>query len=90
MNLNKRIFASIFLFLSLIILPWWFYIPIGILITIFIVNYWEIIIFGFLIDVLYTTSPNIFHFEYTFTAFFVFLFLISFLLRDRLRIKPIK
>ena len=49
----SRLFGSILVFLSILVLPFWFYVPILFVAIIIFPFYWEGIIFGFLIDVLY-------------------------------------
>lgn len=49
----RRLFGSALVLLSILVLPFWFYIPILFIAIVVFPFYWEGILFGFLIDVLY-------------------------------------
>ena len=52
----QRIMADILLFIAILFLPWWIYIPILIALTVVMPIFWEGILLGFLIDTLYGTG----------------------------------
>ena len=47
---------TLILFLSIILLPWWFYLPMLLLAILLVPNYWPAILLGFLVDTLYGTG----------------------------------
>ncbi|MDO8565524.1 MAG: hypothetical protein Q7R67_02815 [bacterium] len=51
--MNYRILVTVLVFLSIIFLPYWFYVPALILAMGFFPLFWEGVLLGFLIDVLY-------------------------------------
>lgn len=50
---HARLFSTILIFLSIIFLPYWVYVPLIFLAAIVFPLFWEGIILGFLIDALY-------------------------------------
>jgi len=44
---------SLLIFISIILLPWWVYLPMLFMAMVLIPNYWPAIILGFLVDTLY-------------------------------------
>ena len=52
MNKN-RIIATVIIFLSIVFLPYWVYVPLLFLAIIFFPFFWEGVLYGFLIDAIY-------------------------------------
>lgn len=48
-----RILASFIILISILILPYWVYLPIILIFMVIFPFFWEAIVFGFLIDVFY-------------------------------------
>ncbi len=51
--MTRRILGSIIVLISILVLPYWVYIPVLFVAIIFFPLYWEGILFAFLIDILY-------------------------------------
>lgn len=50
---NKRIAAIIIIFLAILFLPWWIYLPLLFIAIALLPMFWEGVFLGFLVDVLY-------------------------------------
>lgn len=80
-----RILTDVLFFGSVLFLPWWITLFIGILGLIFLENFWEIIVGGLLIDLVYGTPlPHLFSFELWGTVITSILFLLRLFIGDRL------
>lgn len=78
-----RIILNISLLISILFLPWWVSILLGILIL-FLYKFYEIIIWGIFADSLYASIDGFFGIQFIFTLTFTFLFLISILMKKRI------
>lgn len=84
--MTKRIFASAFVLVSILFLPYWIYLPLVFIVVIVFPIYWEGILLALLIDVLHKGAFNgIGDIFYSF-GFYTLLAIIVFIpLRERLR-----
>jgi hypothetical protein len=78
-----RIIAGIFIFLALVLLPWWMTFIFLLIAVIYFNFYYEAVFAGFLLDSLYG-SPNFFS-KFIFTLIFGLLILVIEFLKKRLR-----
>lgn len=84
MSLRNRIIFNIILGLSILFMPWWLSVGLGILMIAFIRNPYEILVWGLFMDSLYGFSGTDFFFIGTFTWAAVIALLISIFLKERL------
>jgi hypothetical protein len=83
----KRVLITLSLLLSILVLPYWLYVPAIALTSIYIPYYIEAVILAFLIDVLYGGSTHTtITFAFPFAIGFSLLLIILVPLRSRLRI----
>ena len=76
--MTRRVIGSIFVLLSILVLPYWIYLPVLFIAMALISFFWEGILFAFLIDAIYGNGIT--------TAVVALIILIILLpLRDRLR-----
>lgn len=54
--MRKRVLTSLILFIAILFLPYWAYLPLLLLAIVIFPVFWEGILFGFLIDALYGQS----------------------------------
>ncbi len=81
--MKQRLFVSLLIFLAVLFLPYWLYLPLLFLGMVFIPFYWEAILFAFLIDVLYGPGTTLF---FSRTALYTAILLIVIIpVRERLR-----
>lgn len=79
----SRAIITILLFLSVILLPYWIYLPAIVITLIFFRLFWEGIVLGFIIDTLYGYGSGLAHYQFSLYALILFLLLIP--IRDNLR-----
>ncbi len=56
--MNDRLLASVLVIFSIILFPYWIYVPALIIVMVIFPFYWESILLAFLIDVLYGEGIN--------------------------------
>ncbi|MSR87578.1 MAG: hypothetical protein EXS69_00150 [Candidatus Zambryskibacteria bacterium] len=84
--MRKRNLSSLALFLAIIFLPYWIYLPLLLVAVIIFPLYWEGILFGFFIDILYGRGVTAFPSLLSPIAFITVILIIVLLpLRERLR-----
>ena len=84
--MTRRVIGSIFVLLSILVLPYWIYIPVLLFSIIFFPFFWEGIIFAFLIDVLYGSGvESLLSFVSPFALSALILIIILLPIRERLR-----
>ena len=84
--MTHRVLGFVLVFLSILILPYWIYIPVLFIAVIFFPFYWEGIYLAFLIDIVHGSGIGNFPFLVSPFAFSVLVTLIVLLpLRERLR-----
>jgi len=82
----RRILGSMLVLISILVLPYWIYIPILFIAIIFFPFFWEGIFLAFLIDVIHGSGIGGFSFLISPFAFYALIALILLLLlRERLR-----
>lgn len=57
--MKQRVLTSVALFLAILFLPYWIYVPLAVLATLLIPFYWEAVALGFIIDVLYGSDTGL-------------------------------
>ena len=77
-----RVIAFIFVFILVVILPWWISVVVLIGLTIYFPFYLEVVFFGFLFDALYTIQYS---FPYTGLTVATGLLLVSMFVKTRVR-----
>ena len=81
-----RIFANLFIILSIFILPIYFSIFLIFIAILIFNNFIESIVLGYIIDLLYGSGSTFgFHFAYFFTIVIIIFYLLSFKLKKILR-----
>jgi len=78
-----RIITVIVLVLSIILLPYWIYLPALVIAIIYFRLFWEGIILASLVDILYGYGTWFSHYQFSVYALFLFLLLLP--IRDNLR-----
>lgn len=79
-----RIIASIFLFLAVLVLPYWLYLPLIVVAIVFFPFFWEAVLLGFIIDTMYSSSSGFLSFStLAFTAAILVLLMLP--VRNRIR-----
>ena len=82
----RRIIGSIVVFISILVLPYWIYLPVLFLTIIIIPFYWEGLLFAFLIQILYSDGVGIFSLITSLLVLSTLVVLIAFLpIRENLR-----
>lgn len=80
-----RILLNLFLFFSILFLPWWFTLFAAVA-FLFIFEAYEVLLWGLFADVLYSTPvPAYFNIEFLFTLLFFILFIGIHYIKKRLR-----
>lgn len=80
-----RFSMTLFYFLSVFTLPWWALIVLGVLLIAYYEAYVSVLIGAFLFDTLYGVPMiQLFNFSYLYTAIFVVLVVVAYMLRTRL------
>jgi len=84
--MTRRILGSVVVLFSILILPYWIYVPVLFIAIIFFPFFWEGIFLAFLIDVVHGSGIGRFPFLISPFAFYALIALILLLpLRERLR-----
>ena len=84
---NLRLVSTIAVFLSIILLPYWIYLPLTFIAIVLFPVYWEGIVFGFLIDTLYGGGVEMFPGLFSSFSFISFILLIIVVpIKERIRI----
>jgi len=84
--MTRRVIGSIFVLLSILVLPYWIYIPVLLFAIIFFPFFWEGIILAFLIDVIYGSGVEALpSFVSLFALSALILIIILLPIRERLR-----
>ncbi len=81
--MNRRFIVSALIFLTILFLPYWVYLPLLFLGMVLSPFYWEALVFAFLIDILYGEGHSLFLSPMALTTLFILAVLP--LLRERLR-----
>ena len=78
-----RAALNIAIFISILFFPWWISLALGILLIAVCKSY-EVLVWGLFFDALYGTPlDSLFGIEYVASVLFLFLFLVSFLVKKR-------
>lgn len=83
-SIAKRISASIFLFLSIFLVPWWIGIIMGMLFVLFFENPYEIFVYGIFLDGVYGVPVGGFFMTHIFFVGTVVFFVLSLWIKEHL------
>lgn len=84
--MTPRLLWSVIIFISILVLPFWIYIPVLFLGVVFVPFFWEGILFAFLINVVHDSGVDIFSLLTSPITLSVLIALIIFLpIRDSIR-----
>jgi hypothetical protein len=85
---SERTILALALFFSLIFMPWWFSALLMCFGLLFFQPYYEALIAAFILDTLYGSPDGSFLESFPVTLFACFLFLLSFWVREYVRLDP--